>query len=77
MLELSDIYPVAFLSCCGLNYKIEPRKGNTGKRRVVFIFKDDRAQELAQNFYMGNGDKVSANQYSRVLKELKSLVYNF
>jgi hypothetical protein len=75
--EVSDIYPCAFLACCGLTYKIESRENNIGKKRIIFIFENDKAQELLQNFYSGKGDEVSASKYSRLLKELKSLVYNF
>ena len=76
-LELSDIYPTAFLCCIGLNYKVETEIVPNGKRRVVFIFEDQKAQELCRNFYSGQGDEVSASCYARILKELKSLVHNY
>jgi len=77
LLELSDIYPSAFLCCMGLNYKIKSESNSNRKRRVIFIFEDDNAQELCRNFYAGQEDKVSANHYARILKELKSLVHNY
>jgi len=76
-LELSDIYPSAFLCCMGLSYKIKSETDSNGRKRVIFIFEDDNAQELCRNFYTGQEDRVSANHYSRILKELKSLVHNY
>lgn len=77
MLELSDIYPVAFLCCAGLNYKVQTETALNGRKRIIFVFEDQKAQELCRNFYSGQGDEVSANHYTRILKELKSLVHNY
>jgi hypothetical protein len=77
ILELSDIYPAAFLCCAGLSYKVKTESTSNGKRRVIFVFEDKAAQELCHNFYVGQADLVSANHYSRILKELKSLVHNY
>ena len=76
-LELSDIYPSAFLCCMGLDYKIKSESNSNGKRRVIFIFESDAAQKFCRNFYAGQEDEVSANHYARILKELKSLVHNY
>ena len=77
MLELSDIYPSAFLCCTGLNYKVKTEPSSNGKKRIIFIFEGQKAQELCRSFYAGQGDEVSANHYARILKELKSLVHNY
>ncbi len=77
ILELSDIHPAAFLSCAGLGYQIKNEAASNGKRRVIFIFEGSRARELCRNFYSSRDDMVSASNFSRVLKEMKSVVHNF
>lgn len=76
-MELSDIYPSAFLCCAGLNYKLKTETVPNGRKRIIFVFEDPRAQDLCRNFYSGQEDTVSANHYTRILKELKSLVHNY
>jgi len=77
--ELSDIYPVAFLCCVGINYEIKTELNSNGKRRLIFVFSKniDRVKALIRNYYGGQEDLVSANKYARILKELKSLVHNY
>jgi len=77
-LELSDIYPSAFLICNNFYYEIKSEVSPNGKKRVIFLFNDDKkAKDLVKNFYSGQNDNVSASKYSRILKELKSLVHNY
>ena len=77
-LELSDIYPVAFLICTGLSYTTKREDSPNGKKRVIFIFDKEieKARGLVSNYYAGQDDSVSASRYSRAIKDLKSLVFN-
>lgn len=74
--ETSDIYVTAFLVVKGLNYKV--RTEPSTHRRVLFIFGENpkKAKELIQNFYAGVGDEVKASEFTKMLRDLKSLVFN-
>lgn len=70
----SSMYLAGFLKCRGMDF-VGVQHADRQPARFVFRERDDRPS-LSEAFLRGKADQVSAREYMRTIRELKSLLYD-